>query len=395
MSRGAAFAVVLVWVSIGRAQAQRAEWIPAIRGYLLNVPVASAEGPLSDQTLADAQRLRLMTRPTLGQFSLDLAYEHVITLRSEPGGSVLGGLVPTGSGGDWVPLQGSLWQTDHVDWRHRVDRLAVRYAMSDAEVTVGRQPVSWATTLFLTPADPFVPFDPSDPFREYRSGVDAVRVRAFPGAFSEVDGVLRVADSPTGETLTAAGRARAAIGSWEVAGWVGVVHGEPALSAAATVGVFGAIVRTESVVRRTNDETVLRATVGVDRSFVLLDRNVYLVLEYQRDGFGAASGDDLLAVFLSEAAQRGELQVFGRDEVAVQASMELHPLVGVSALVLWNLNDASALLGPGASYSAGNELSVRGGVFLGVGDGATPAGLPASEFGVVPTTVYMAVSWFF
>ncbi|MDH3456731.1 MAG: hypothetical protein OER90_07790 [Gemmatimonadota bacterium] len=395
MMRVSALVLGLAAVMPAAAQAQRPQWAPVLRGYFLNVPIASAAGPFSDAVAADVQRLRLMARSSYGPLSVDVAYEHVLTLRSEATVGLFAGLSPTGTGGDWLPLQGSLLQKDHIDWQHRVDRASLAYGVGSAEATIGRQPISWATTLFLTPADPFVPFDPSDPFREYRRGVDAVRLRGFPGAFSEIDLAFRVANTPIGRTVSAAGRGRAAVGAWEFLGWAGVVHDDPAVSVAATLSIGGAVLRTESVVRRANDETVFRATIGADRSFVVWDRNVYVVLEYQRDGFGAASGDDLIATLLSEPARRGELQVFGRDEVVVQGSLELHPLVNVSALVIWNVNDPSALLGPAASYSAADEVAVRGGVYFGAGRGTTASGLLGSEFGAVPTTAYASVTWFF
>ena len=395
MMRVPALVLGLAAVMTATAQAQRPEWMPTLRGYFLNVPIASAAGPFSDAVAADVQRLRLMARSSYGPLSVDVAYEHVLTLRSETTVGLFAGLSPTETGGDWLPLQGSLLQKDHIDWQHRVDRASLAYGGGGAEITVGRQPISWATTLFLTPADPFVPFDPSDPFREYRRGVDAVRLRAFPGAFSEIDLAFRVANTPIGRTVSAAGRGRAAVGAWEFLGWAGVVHDDPAVSVAATLSIGGAVLRTESVLRHTNDETVFRATIGADRSFVVWDRNVYVVLEYQRDGFGAASGDDLIATLLSEPARRGELQVFGRDEVVVQGSLELHPLVNVSALVIWNVNDPSALLGPAASYSAADEVAVRGGVYFGAGRSTTASGLLGSEFGAVPTTAYASLTWFF
>ncbi len=397
MTRTVVLAAVLSAAAAGTGQGQLPDWIPQVRGYFLNVPIGMAQGPFSDAAQADFQRLRLMMRPRYGSVSFDLAYEQLLTLRSDSGMGAIGGLGAAASlgGGDWLGLQGTLRETEHLDWRHRVDRLSVGYSSGVMEAIVGRQPVSWATTLFLTPADPFAPFDPSDPFREYRGGVDAVRVRASPGQFTEVDGVLRMASFGEADVITALGRARTAVGSWEIAVWGGILHEELALSAAATVSVAGGVLRGEGVYRRVDGDDVLRMAIGVDRSFVVAGRNVYLIAEYQRDGFGAASPDELLETIVSVPALRGEMQVYGRDEMVVQCSVELHPLVSADALAVWNLNDPSVLLGPGVSYAATSEVSLRGGLYLGIGTGTSDAGLPGSEFGIVPTTGYLSVSWFF
>ena len=395
MSRAAWLAALLFIVALDCGHAQIPGWVPEVRGYFLNVPLGIAEGPFTDAVVSDFQRIRFMTRPRYGDFTFNVAYEHLITLRSDSGAGSMAGFAPIGSGSDWLKLQGTIWETRNILWRHRLDRLSVRYSSETVDAIVGRQPISWATTLFLTPADPFVPFDPSDPFREYRAGVDAVRLRVFTGPFTEFDGVVRMAKTNLGETVTALGRARTSVGPWELAGWGGLLHEEVAFSGAATLSLAGGVLRGEAVVRRSGDETVLRATVGADRSFDVGGRNVYVIAEYQRDGFGAASSEELISVFLSEPAQRGEMQVFGRDEIVVQSSIELHPLFTADALVLWNLNDPSALIAPGGSYSAGDEVTVRGGIYIGVGAGATEEGLPGSEFGIAPTTVYASLTWFF
>jgi hypothetical protein len=118
------------------------------------------------------------------------------------------------------------------------------------------------------------------------------------------------------------------------------------------------------------------------------------VAEYQRDGFGAAANSDLLTLFSSRPARRGELQVFGRNEVAVSGSYQVHPLATIDLLGLVNPNDPSLLLGPAASYSASGSITVRGGVYLGFGEEPTTPG-SGSEYGVVPTSGYLSVEAFF
>jgi hypothetical protein len=390
MRRVAIALAVLVPTVRGSAAAQQ----PLLRAYGLNVAFAADATPLTDALLSDVQRFRVMSRPSFGPWRLDLAYEHVLSASTTTGGTLVAGLVPAVAGNDWLPLQGTLWETDHLAWRHRVDRLGVVFRHDAVEVTIGRQPISWATTLFLTPADPFAPFDPSDPFREYRAGIDAARIRVFPGPFSEIEAVARVVDVDNDRAVTALARGRTTTGRWEVSGWAGVLHEEAAGAVGVTVTVAGAAIRGEGVLRRTGDETVLRGTVGVDRSFNVGSRTLYVVVEYQRDGFGAANAAELPTTLLSAAARRGELQVFGRDEVVLQGSLEVHPLVSADALVIWNLNDASALLAPGVSYSVTGSLSARAGVFIGTGRGAQPTGILGSEYGLVPTSGYVSLALF-
>jgi len=338
-----------------------------------------------------------MANPRLGPIDIDVAYEHGLTLRQHEGSplnSPIGAPIAT----TWLDLQWTITDQEHVRWTHRFDRLVVSGSGNRWDAAVGRQAISWATTLFLTPADPFAPFDPSDPFREYRAGVDAARLRYYPGALSEVDLVVRPSDTRDGTTLTALARGLTSVGSADVSAWAGMIHDEfgAALGASNTVGAFE--IRTEASLRRgTDGDMTLRLAAGADGRFTVAARDLYLVLEYQHDGFGAGGAEDLVSVALSPAFSRAELQVLGRDEVAVSASYQVHPLWMADLLTLVNLGDGSLLVAPGASYSVGAEVSVRGGVFVGVGDGTVDVeqGILGSEYGIMPASAYLSLTWFF
>jgi len=394
-------AVALLEVPASYAQ------IPTVRGYYLNVPLWSDSTPLGVGGLGNLQRLRLMTTPRLGSVELEIAYEHLLSyserVASQPAGAILGGLTP--GGGEYWSLQWTIEESDHWLWRHRFDRLYVKVAPDDAlEVGFGRQTISWATTLFLTPADPFTPFDPADPFREYRAGVDALRIQVYPGPLSDLDFVVRPLEGPAGQTITLLTRGRSVWRSWEISVWAGVLHNGPA-GALGFSGAVGTTALRGELSLREDDDLVLRGTLGIDRRYSLFDRDLYLVLEYQHDDFGASNASDLLNVVLSDPFARGEMQVLGQDELAGQASYQVHPLLSASLLTLWNLSDTSALLAPTAAYSISNETILQAGAYLGLGKDLTeppgpippaapPAALP-SEYGITPTTVWLSVTAFF
>ena len=259
--------------------------------------------------------------------------------------------------------------------------------------------MSWASTFILTPADPFTPFDPADPFREYRAGIDAVRFRAYPGPFSEIDIVVRPISTLGDNRVTALARAKTNWRGWDFGAWGGLVFNEPA-GALSVVGALGPwAVRTEVTVRSEADEVIVRGTVGVDRRFSVDGRDLYLIAEYQHDGFGAGSSDELLGVLTADPAgpfQRGELQVLSRDAIAVQVSYQIRPLWGIDLLTITSLVDGSALLSGGGNWSVGSNSSLRAGFFLGIGDDTVDliTGF-GSEFGSRPTVGYLSISHFF
>jgi len=352
-------------------------------------------GPAASQQLA---RLRLMPGFRHGPLAVDVAWEHLLV--RQPGNASGGGFLPgtaTGEGTDWLDLGGTVHSGADSRWTNRFDRLSLTWEADAFAVTAGRQTISWATTLFLTPADPFSPFDPSEPFRAYRGGVDAVRVRAFPGPFTELEVVVRGAGTPDGDRTTALARAQTSRGGWAFGGWGGWVHDRPsgALFASGAVGEYA--LRTEVTLRDTEASggAVVRAAVGLDRRFSVRGKDVYAIGELQYDGLGAASASKLLDVIVSKSFSRGELQALSRWASMVQATAQVHPLVAIDAFALASLGDGSVLLAPGIDWSASGSASARFGAFFGVGKSGRKDGVPGSEYGTLPAVVYVSLSWFF
>ena len=391
--------LLLAAVACGAAAPAPAQSLgPGPHVYVLDIATASertAYAPLGG--VGDLARLRLMAAPALGPLRLDAAWEQSLTW-SQRGGGAPGPMASAGtpSGGDWLDLGGTIASGDHLAWRHRVDRLALATTAGAFAVRAGRQPIAWGTTLFLTPADPFAPFDPADPFREYRTGVDALRVQAFPGAFSTLDVVVRPARTAAGRTLTALARAATSIAGWDLSAWGGTLHDRAAGAVGVTKTVLGAAVRAEAQLRDTPvGGTVLRFALGADRRWTLAGRDLYVVAEYQHDGFGPARGADLAAALASAPYLRGEMQVLGRDVVAGQVTWQAHPLARAELLVLGDLRDRSLLLAPALAVSASDDVALRGGIFLGTGRDPGPDGLPRSEFGATPLSLYLSLSAYF
>ena len=368
-----------------------------VSAYYFNLASGSGDSSVSDAGASDFQRLRIMWAPAVGPLALDVAYEHTLLLNSTDVLGTSSGILIPEAGGNWLSLDWTAGDGDHFSWRNRFDRLGLTVPLGgSAELSVGRQVVSWASTFILTPADPFTPFDPADPFREYRAGIDAVRFRAYPGPFSEIDIVVRPISTLGDNRVTALARAKTNWRGWDFGAWGGLVFNEPA-GALSVVGALGPwAVRTEVTVRSEADEVIVRGTVGVDRRFSVDGRDLYLIAEYQHDGFGAGSSDELLGVLTAGPFQRGELQVLSRDAIAVQVSYQIRPLWGIDLLTITSLVDGSALLSGGGNWSVGSNSSLRAGFFLGIGDDTVDliTGF-GSEFGSRPTVGYLSISHFF
>ena len=378
--------------------AAQSSWLT---GYVLTVPLFSGSTALSDSNASNFNRFRLSTEQALGPVFFEAAYEHAVTVQQNvtPLSLGLGGLADIQSGGEWFDLQGTISRHDHEHmlWRHRFDRLNVAWAPTEAmELSVGRQAISWGTTQVFTPADPFPAFSPTDPFQVFRAGVDAARLRIYPSALSEIDIVFRPSRTAVGEEVTALARGFATWMNWGLSAWGGTLYGDPTGAIGASGGIGPWAVNFEAVVRDYHGTVVGRASIGTFRLFQVAERDLTIVAEYQRDGRGADGPDELLTVLQSREFRRGEYQVFGRDEVAVTAAYQIHPLWSVTGTAIWNLNDRSALVFPGFSYSVSNEASLAGGVFTGTGAGDFVPGQPLpSIYGLAGVTGYLSLTWYF
>ena len=372
-----------------------------LTGYVLTVPLFSGATSLSESNASSFNRFRLSTEQAFGPFVFEAAYEHALTFQrnATPLSLGLGGLTAIQSGGEWLDLQGTITSHDqeHVLWRHRFDRLNVAWSPTEAlELSVGRQAISWGTTQILTPADPFPAFSPTDPFQVFRAGVDAARLRIYPSPLSEIDVVFRPSRTDVGEEVTALARGFATWKNWGISAWGGMLYGDPTGAVGATGGIGPWAVHFEAVVRDYHGTVAGRGAVGTFRLFQVAERDLTIAAEYQRDGRGAAGPDELLAVLQSREFRRGEYQVFGRDEVAVTAAYQIHPLWSITSTAIWNLNDRSALVFPGFSYSVSNEASLVGGVFTGTGPGDFVPGRPLpSIYGLAGITGYLSLTWYF
>ena len=350
-----------------------------VSAYVLGVGAyqgSSALGASGSTTLA---RTRLMPVLTSGGLTLDIAYEHVLS--QTPSSTGFSITAPGGSAartGDWLGLDWDLHSGSNTKWRHRLDRISLGFSGGPLEVIIGRQAVSWATTLILTPADPFAPFNPSDPFREYRGGIDAFRVRVFTGPFSEIEAVVRPTEPAFGTT--------------------GILHDQPAGALFTTGALKATAIRAELAIREhPNAEVTMRGAIGLDRFFTPGGKNLYFAVELQYDGFGAQNTSKLLETINSKPFIQGDMQTIGQWTVASQLSYQIHPLVGVSGLTLVNARDRSVLVSPGLNWSATSSLTVTAAAFRGLGaELALPGTLGlGSEYGFIPAIGYVSTSWFF
>jgi hypothetical protein len=125
-----------------------------------------------------------------------------------------------------------------------------------------------------------------------------------------------------------------------------------------------------------------------------------LVAQYLHNGAGAKDPADYPQAALSAPIQEGLTSLLGRHYLLAAPSFELHPLVTLNGLLIWNLADDSWLLRPTLAISLADNLGLE--LFwthlAGNSPRQRPFPLPAesrSEFGSQGDSGGFFLKWFF
>jgi hypothetical protein len=129
-----------------------------------------------------------------------------------------------------------------------------------------------------------------------------------------------------------------------------------------------------------------RASLGAEYKFT---DKLYAYMEYHFSGIGGADKDEYAEAVLRTLETSGAVYLLGRHYLAPGFSMEVTPLSNLSASVLVNLNDGSAMASPAFSVSLADDVTMRLGSFLTVDTGGD------SEFGQYRNVFYAGLNAYF
>lgn len=312
-------------------------------------------------------------------------------------GSSVAGFGVSAPPGRSVDLE-TVWIDDErLRVSHDLDRLALTLYTPAADVTIGRQAITWGTSLLFPVADLWAQFSPFELDTEEKPGVDALRILTYPTSDLEVDAV--VADRGKGNGVSAAVRATWSLSSADLYAAAGRLW-EEAMALGGVTWLFDTwTLRGEAVVSRDLDADrwlTPRLTVGVDR----LSSPVSLSAEYHFNGLGAGAAPGYAERLQSERFARGESYFLGRHYLGLSASVAVDPQerIHVAGTVLSNLGDPSGALLPAVNWDVGRSARLSLGGLLGFGkkptfDGAVPE--LRSEYGTYGDLGYAQVAVYF
>ena len=298
-----------------------------------------------------------------------------------------------------------------------VDRFVFRKSFGDVDVSIGRQAVTFGKAYFWNPLDVFRPFAAEQVNRDYKAGVDAVRLDWELDSFSgitvvsvlgqEVDplgapiGRDREANADTyGSALI--GRYATYVDGWDIALQGGKVYGGLQIGAAAVGEISVVQVRLEGAyfdARRVPQGPALTVRDSVRQLFTDHFQAVFgagyrwpNTLQIDGEYFynGAGVPDDQLAGLFRVAV--GASQQINRHLVGLRSSYEITPILIGNLTAIHGVSDDSGLVQGQLVWSLSDETDF---LFTGsAGYGRQPlAGpltfprsltrIPQSEFGAL------------
>jgi hypothetical protein len=324
-----------------------------------------------------------------------------------------GGLFAGGGSGSQYRVTDAAWewgQEAHVQARLWLDRLALKFQLPWFDLTVGRQAMTFGKAYFWNPLDVFLAFDPRSFDRDYKAGVDALRIDIPLGAFAGLTLVAVAGRSDAGVDFGAdwrgsalLARAYANFWDWDFAVQGGKIFGGFQLGAA-TAGELGPLeLRAEGAYFFALDADPLpdhfTGVIGLGHRF---DFELLIEAEYLYNGAG---DPDNWLVALTRVASGRSLHM-GRHLVGVLASYPILPILQGSLAWIFSASDASSLIQPGLALSVSDEADFLFGAMIALGprpkgwnfDADDPLsqnlGLQ-SEFGTYPNFYYMEFKFYF
>jgi len=349
------------------------------KGYYKNIYAATESAP-GHGFYSDLNRLRLEADLSFKDgLSAHIAYDNEVIL-----GTVLDtaefNAAKDARDDNLFDLSAAVADGGDMFWRQSIHRAYLRYARSNATLTAGRQRVPLGTGLIWNPSDLLDPVNPLQIERGERAGTDALSVDISTGPLSAFTLAYAPGHGSGAESWFA--RLRANRKGFDVSGLAGGFRGDKVIGMdfsgyAGESGVRGEVTYTAPE----EGSWFTRALIGVDHTF---PSTLYITAEYLYNG----GNDPLLSYSGGAVTTSSVILTRNRNFIGVAASYEVTPLLRFDSIVVLDMDDKSAALGPSLSYNILENLDLSAGVQIFTGK-------TGSEYGEAADLYYSELQLYF
>ena len=353
------------------------------------------------------------------RFGLNATYNDWINgnLAYEQSARWLSDKAAAGAGSSFLPSQVKApYRLTQLDWeitesdtflyRHEIDRGLVAMHPKWGQVIIGRQGIGLGRGTIFSAVDIFAPFSPLEVDREWRRGVDAIRIERNITSTSSAE--LIGAFGQTWEQSALLGRARGYIGNMDAEVLLGKRAEDTMLAGVISAAVSDAEVHSELAFFHTqerqpesglfcNRHEVVKFVLGSSYTFNVGNGLTWLT-EYHYSGFGLKDIEDVSTQLENkdflERIIRGDTQILGRQAIASQLSYPFRIDLNGSLLILQSPQDGSGVISPSFFWDFSQHSSIVGSVFIPWGDKPSNGNLE-SEYGGTPISLFLQLRSYF
>ncbi len=281
-----------------------------------------------------------------------------------------------------------------------IDRLAITWTLSAADIIIGRQAIAWESARVINPTDILAPFTFDELDKEERRGIDALRVRIPIGLFGEFDSGLVLGQDFKSKNNAWYSRIKYYLWNTDIS-VVGVGFQNnflAGLNLARALG--GASVWFEAAhvwphaygsATELKAEQYTRLSLGADYAF---GSKTYAFLEFHLSTAGAKDPENYLDLFSSIPFREGAVYLLGQHYMAPGVNIQITPLITFTGQTLWNMDDLSLYVAPAVDYNIAQNIYLQVGAFIGTGSESQVLSLE-SEFGSYPDSYYTSFRIYF
>jgi hypothetical protein len=374
------------------------------------------------------------------RFKFKIHFKSSTSLANQP--NIFGGMGFSGMSEPvrLFPLQYTQSDDPKSTWKNEIDRLMFKLRLWKFDFIIGRQPIGLGVGFIWQPADLLGTFSPLEIDKEYKAGVDAIRINLATSKFSELSLFAVFAGPPCSHrpfpSLTDplawvtpdskpctpgevrfdtnyssfAIRFRTTIKKWDVGVLGGMIRGD-AVGGLFTSGTAGRwkirseVTYTHNLLDELIDEPLysykkdfVRGILGFNYSFKT-KQPFSIIGEFYYNGFGSTDSDDYEKILKSGRVRLfNEVTNLGMFLGGMGINWEPTEKVKFAFMTMMNLTDPGVHLSMSINFRLDDNSSVVIGGFLPFGKTAKLNGAVidyGSEFGLYPKMVYFQYKRYF
>jgi hypothetical protein len=358
-------------------------------GHVKSLNLRVESDPLADRASgwASSGRFRLDFVATMADtVDFELSGENITNYSNPPGLLPL----PRDSVNRVMDLEDNYNEGEHFEGQVYVDRLNLHANLLGIDWTVGRQAIGFGRITLVSPLDVIAPFPPDALDTEVRPGVDAFRAERFFGLGGQVGAIAVFGDDSDNDSYLATFTWN--LKGWDLLGLAGWLRERPMVGLGLAGSLGGLGLKGEIAGYRGKDvgdpggDLHDYFAIGAVEAWYRFDNDIVLLVEYLYNGVGEDDPDQYLEVLNSAPIEEGMSFLLGKHYLLAGPSYEVHPLVKLEGLLIWNIEDDSLFFRPLVDISVTDNLALQ--IFWSFTEGKKPESIPMlaeriprSEFG--------------